>query len=246
MSIPATKETTVLRSGMRGEPVLGLQQALKDLGFDPGDLDSTFSEKTESAVRAFQAREDLETTGVFDDDTRRVFAAAVAVHGIARQTVLSLVPSDDRLAIAAAVAGADAGAEKVLKGTVVQESDVAPVSTPFWKEPWFFLVAGGVVAVGTAFMLRSRAAAVVEDRALLARPRRPRRPKLTGAFGDFEDRDTVSELAAVLEDGEETDLDDIGIDDGVPESQMQILNGPDDGEAGEKPKRRRKKAKEAA
>lgn len=64
---------------MSGDDVLQVQQRLIDLGYQPGEADGIYGPMTESAVRAFQERNDLEVDGVvgpltwaalFDPDTR--------------------------------------------------------------------------------------------------------------------------------------------------------------------------------
>ena len=54
----------VLRRGMSGAAVSGLQQALLDKGFDPGLIDGAFGGGTEAAVLAFQKSEGLLADGV--------------------------------------------------------------------------------------------------------------------------------------------------------------------------------------
>ena len=54
----------VLRRGMSGAAVSGLQQALLDKGFDPGLIDGAFGGGTEAAVLAFQKSEGLLADGI--------------------------------------------------------------------------------------------------------------------------------------------------------------------------------------
>ena len=54
----------VLRRGMSGAAVSGLQQALLDKGFDPGLVDGAFGGGTEAAVLAFQKSEGLLADGI--------------------------------------------------------------------------------------------------------------------------------------------------------------------------------------
>lgn len=53
----------ILIKGVKGERVKALQQALKDKGFDPGDIDGDFGSGTEAAVLAFQKSENLLADG---------------------------------------------------------------------------------------------------------------------------------------------------------------------------------------
>ena len=57
---------------MRGEDVKKLQLALKNAGFDPGQIDGIFGKKTERAVKRFQKAKGLKTDGIAG---RKTFAA---------------------------------------------------------------------------------------------------------------------------------------------------------------------------
>ena len=59
----------LLKKGSTGEAVRQLQQALKDLGYDPGDVDGQFESKTESAVKAFQRDGHLTVDGIVGEVT---------------------------------------------------------------------------------------------------------------------------------------------------------------------------------
>jgi len=59
----------VLKKGSTSEPVRQLQQALKDLGYDPGAVDGQFGTKTESAVKAFQHDRGLTVDGIVGEIT---------------------------------------------------------------------------------------------------------------------------------------------------------------------------------
>jgi peptidoglycan hydrolase-like protein with peptidoglycan-binding domain len=68
----------LLKRGMQGSEVTALQTRLAELGFDSGGTAGLFDEKTEAAVRAFQAsRPGLKVDGVVGDST----AAAMAANG---------------------------------------------------------------------------------------------------------------------------------------------------------------------
>jgi immune inhibitor A len=53
-----------LRRGARGPDVARLQQALINLGFDPGPVDGIFGPKTDAAVRAYQRSRGLAADGI--------------------------------------------------------------------------------------------------------------------------------------------------------------------------------------
>ena len=61
-----SEEFTPLRNGSRGEEVVKAQEQLKILGFLWGKADGFFGSYTENAVKAFQAKNGLEETGVLD------------------------------------------------------------------------------------------------------------------------------------------------------------------------------------
>jgi peptidoglycan hydrolase-like protein with peptidoglycan-binding domain len=58
--------------GMAGnEDVKKVQQALKDKGQDPGDIDGVMGPKTKEALKAFQEKQGLKATGSLDDQTKK-------------------------------------------------------------------------------------------------------------------------------------------------------------------------------
>jgi peptidoglycan hydrolase-like protein with peptidoglycan-binding domain len=59
----------LLKKGSTGEAVRQLQRALKDLGYDPGELDGQFGSETESAVKAFQGDRQLTVDGIVGEIT---------------------------------------------------------------------------------------------------------------------------------------------------------------------------------
>jgi peptidoglycan hydrolase-like protein with peptidoglycan-binding domain len=60
---------SLLNKGATGEEVKQLQQALKDLGYDPGSIDGQFGSATEAAVKAFQTDSGLTADGVVGETT---------------------------------------------------------------------------------------------------------------------------------------------------------------------------------
>jgi peptidoglycan hydrolase-like protein with peptidoglycan-binding domain len=59
----------LLKQGATGEAVRQLQQALTNLGYDPGTVDGRFGDATESAVKAFQQDRGLTVDGIVGDIT---------------------------------------------------------------------------------------------------------------------------------------------------------------------------------
>jgi peptidoglycan hydrolase-like protein with peptidoglycan-binding domain len=56
--------------GGNAEQVRAVQQALKDKGHDPGDIDGKMGPKTQAALKDFQSKEGLKATGRMDSETR--------------------------------------------------------------------------------------------------------------------------------------------------------------------------------
>jgi len=59
----ANKDDPTVKKGSREIAVRGVQRRLIQLGFDPGEIDGDFGEKTEAAVKAFQEKYDLDVDG---------------------------------------------------------------------------------------------------------------------------------------------------------------------------------------
>lgn len=57
------------RTGSSREQLTAVQQALKDKGYDPGEVDGAMGPKTRAAVRDFQKKEGLRVTGRIDPAT---------------------------------------------------------------------------------------------------------------------------------------------------------------------------------
>ena|SRR5438132_8791316 len=60
-----------LRNGSSGEPVRQLQEALRELGHDPGPIDGQFGARTEAAVKAYQQERGIAVDGVVGPITWR-------------------------------------------------------------------------------------------------------------------------------------------------------------------------------
>jgi peptidoglycan hydrolase-like protein with peptidoglycan-binding domain len=56
-------------AGGNAEQVKAVQQALKDKGHDPGDVDGKMGPKTRQALREYQQKEGLKATGRLDNET---------------------------------------------------------------------------------------------------------------------------------------------------------------------------------
>ena len=72
LAIPALAD---MQKGSNGDDVVKLQQRLIDLGYLTGTADGDFGGKTETALKAFQAANGLEETGIATDaDTEALYA----------------------------------------------------------------------------------------------------------------------------------------------------------------------------
>lgn len=60
-----------------GEEIETAQSMLEGLGYEPGRSDGYFNEETESAVQAFQEEQDLEASGIIDEDTAEALNQAL-------------------------------------------------------------------------------------------------------------------------------------------------------------------------
>ena len=67
-----------LGAGSPGDAVRVLQQALAQLGFDPGPADGEFGPRTETAVKAFQRSRNLEPDGLVGPETAQAINDALA------------------------------------------------------------------------------------------------------------------------------------------------------------------------
>jgi peptidoglycan hydrolase-like protein with peptidoglycan-binding domain len=76
MKSDSTKSDPAMKSGRgagmggaKTEQVKAVQQALKDKGHDPGQIDGKMGPKTQAALRDFQSQEGLKASGRLDADT---------------------------------------------------------------------------------------------------------------------------------------------------------------------------------
>ena len=74
---PGESVEALSQRGSRGEEVRQIQTALQNRGYDPGSVDGIYGERTEAAVRRFQADQGLAVDGIAGPDT----LAALGVSG---------------------------------------------------------------------------------------------------------------------------------------------------------------------
>lgn len=118
--------------------VLSQQQALKQVGFDPGPLDGIRGPKTIAAIRAFQQAEGLSVDGIFGPLTTAKMQDVIATGD---------VPSQQEVASAFAASGAAAAVTKPTPAAVVVAPPTSNVGTGK-KVAIGLAVAGGALAVG--------------------------------------------------------------------------------------------------
>ena len=74
----AGKSDTMKPGTMKSEQVKAVQQALKDKGHDPGEVDGAMGPKTQAALRDYQQKEGLKPTGTTDAETMAKLTAAAS------------------------------------------------------------------------------------------------------------------------------------------------------------------------
>lgn len=157
----------VLREGNTGRAVTQLQTSLKMIGYDPGVVDGSFGPRTRAAVEVFQQAQDLPVNGTVAPATQTAIAQALEAMSAVKTAVPPPPPT--------------------LPPAPMALSAFPPVQVPglpFYKQPWFLLVAA--------------LAAVAALKAALF-PDKPAR------FADFED---TAGLAAEPDDGDEDEDED--------------------------------------
>jgi len=83
---------------MASERIRRIQQALKDNGFDPGDVDGIWGRNTIAAVRQFQGQKGLKIDGVVGPNTTAaLFAGATATQPTAPSTPPATAPAGSML-----------------------------------------------------------------------------------------------------------------------------------------------------
>jgi peptidoglycan hydrolase-like protein with peptidoglycan-binding domain len=87
---PAAKRS---RSAVSREQVTAVQQALKDRGHDPGEIDGALGPKTRAALREFQKKEGLKVTGRLDNATLAKLGVGTTAAGSASQPGVEVKPA---------------------------------------------------------------------------------------------------------------------------------------------------------
>ncbi len=75
----ATPDTSTLKKGDKGTAVKELQQRLKELGYYTNTCDSTYGDRTEEAVKAFQTKNGLTADGIAGPSTQKKLNSTSAI-----------------------------------------------------------------------------------------------------------------------------------------------------------------------
>lgn len=89
---PAKRKASARATASR-EQVRAVQQALKDRGYDPGDIDGAMGPKTRAALQDFQRKEGLKVTGRIDAATREKLGVGGATTGSGSRPGLEVKPT---------------------------------------------------------------------------------------------------------------------------------------------------------
>jgi peptidoglycan hydrolase-like protein with peptidoglycan-binding domain len=112
-----------MKSGAMGKQVKAVQQALKDKGHDPGDVDGRMGPKTQAALRDFQQKEGLKTTGRADAETMaKLGVEAKTSSPAASPSGVSSSGSSSSTGAPAGASPSDAGASKPATSTGAKQT----------------------------------------------------------------------------------------------------------------------------
>lgn len=89
---PAKRKASARATASR-EQVRAVQQALKDRGHDPGDIDGAMGPKTRAALQDFQRKEGLNVTGRIDAATREKLGVGSATAASSTRPGLEVKPT---------------------------------------------------------------------------------------------------------------------------------------------------------
>lgn len=79
IELPEEVHYTALKNGSKGDDVKALQNRLIELYYLPkGSADGAFGKKTKAAVERFQSSNNLDATGIADEETQRVLYSSLA------------------------------------------------------------------------------------------------------------------------------------------------------------------------
>jgi len=82
-------------TGGSAEQVRAVQQALKDKGHDPGEVDGKMGPKTQAALRDFQSKEGLKASGRLDGETMAKLGVEANSSAAGTASTPSASPSTD-------------------------------------------------------------------------------------------------------------------------------------------------------
>jgi peptidoglycan hydrolase-like protein with peptidoglycan-binding domain len=93
-----------------GEHVKAVQQALKDKGHDPGEVDGKMGPKTQAALRDFQSKEGLTASGRLDAETMSKLGVEAKAGAAGSGTAPSASPSGAGATTPGSATGSSSGA----------------------------------------------------------------------------------------------------------------------------------------
>ncbi|MGI2905492.1 peptidoglycan-binding protein [Tolypothrix sp. VBCCA 56010] len=121
--------TRILRQGTKGEDVKALQRILNAQGFNAGEVDGDFGDRTEAAVRAFQIKASLTIDGEVGPQTWKALdpeAKAIIPPDLGIRAKLADF-AEDEAAKGLRWTGSDSEAEKYLKPLRKPMQDIRPI-----------------------------------------------------------------------------------------------------------------------
>lgn len=157
IEVLARSDLSVMKRGSAGDVVKLLQRRLTNLGYFTGRVDGDFGPRTEAAVLAFQADNNLETDGRFGPLTREAMADASPRAVAPERAVMSLMglsAEGSRIATAS-IRNIAVGAVLGTGGLAAVIEDVtgqADVIQTLFAEHG--LITGGVILAAGAFVAR--------------------------------------------------------------------------------------------
>jgi peptidoglycan hydrolase-like protein with peptidoglycan-binding domain len=100
-----------MAQGGNADQVRAVQQALKDKGHDPGEIDGKMGPKTQAALRDYQSKEGLKATGRLDAETMTKLGVEAKTGAAGAASTPSASPKTDSKADSKADTKADSKAE---------------------------------------------------------------------------------------------------------------------------------------
>ncbi|HEY7519151.1 MAG TPA: peptidoglycan-binding domain-containing protein [Methylomirabilota bacterium] len=97
-------------AGGNAEQVKAVQQALKDKGHDPGEVDGKMGPKTQQALRDYQQKEGLKATGRLDTETAAKLGVQAKADAASSSSSPAASPSGSSSSSSSSPSGASSSA----------------------------------------------------------------------------------------------------------------------------------------